>query len=234
MDKVGAVVFHILVTISALLFMSLLMGKRHLGDLSPLDFIILIALGTVAGASIADPESDLVTSLAGIILLGIIQISVSLITLKNRRLQHEVNFKPTVLVENGTIIKGNLKKVQLPVEILLQMLREKEVFDINQIELAIFEPQGKLSILKKPEYQPLKPHQINIAAAPNQILTPVILEGELQTDILRQMGFSVSQIEEFREQNKGRLDTVFIAFMDKNRKLYVINENAQENGVFLH
>lgn len=234
MDKVGAVFFHILVTMSALLFMSLLMGKRHLGELSPLDFIVSITIGTVAGASIADPESDLFTSVAAIILLGLFQVIVSWIALKNRKLQHKVNFEPTVLVENGTIIKGNLKKVRLPVEILLQMLREKEVFDINEIELAIFEPQGKLSVLKKPEFQPIKPYQLNIAATPNQILTPVILEGELQTDILKQMGFSTNQIDEFREQNKDRLDNVFVAFMDKNRKLYVINESAQENGVFLH
>lgn len=234
MDKVGAVSFHVLITMSALLLISISMGKRHLGELSPLDFIVSITIGAVAGASIAVPESDLVGTLVAILLLGLFQITVSWITLKSRKLQHKVSLTPTVLVENGAIIKKSLKKVRIPIEMLLQMLREKEIFDINEVELAIFEPQGKLSVLKKPEYQPLKPHQLNIAAAPNQILTPVILEGELQTDVLKQMGFSVEQIDEFREQNKDRLDNVFVAFMDKNRKLYVINDNVQTNDVFLH
>lgn len=234
METLGVTVFHLVATMTVLLGIWLLMGKRQLGELSPLDFIISVVMGTVAGAGVIDPRIDLVSVIVSITLLGLIQIAVSWLSLKNRKLQYKVNFEPTVMVENGIIIKENLKKARLPLETLLQLLREKGVFDIKELELAILEPQGKLSVLKKPEYQPLKPHQVNITADSNQILTPVILEGELQTKTLKKMGFSDSQIEEFYSLHGDKLHHVFVAFMDKNRKLYVVNDNAKENGIFLH
>lgn len=234
MQTVGITVFHIIVTMIVLLMMSLLMGKRHLGELTPLDFIVSITIGTVAGAGIVDPSIDLATVVISIIIIGLSQFVISWVTMKNRKIQHKIMFEPTVLIENGIIIKANLQKVRLTLESMLSLLRDKGVFDITEVELAILEPHGKLSILKKAEFKPLNAAQMNINVAPNKILTPIIIEGELQTKNLEQMGFSAPQIEELAKQYQDTLANVFIAFMDQNRKLYVINQDAQEIGIFRH
>lgn len=234
MQTVGITVFHIIVTMIALLAMSLLMGKRHIGELTPLDFIVSITIGTVAGAGIVDPSIDLATVVISIVGIGFAQFIISWVTMKNRKFQHSIMFEPTVIIENGIIIKANLQKVRLPLESVFGLLRDKGIFDINEVELAILEPHGKLSILKKAEYQPLNAAQLNFTVTPNKILTPVIIEGELQTKNLEQMGFSALQIEELGKQYKDTLANVFVAFMDQNRKLYVINQDAQETGIFRH
>lgn len=234
METLGVTVFHLVATMTVLLGIWLLMGKRQIGELSPLDFIIGITVGTIAGAGVIDPRIDFAGVIVSIALLGLMQIGVSWLSLKNRKLQYKVNFEPIVMIENGLIIKENLRKARLPLEILLQLLREKDVFDINEVELAILEPQGRLSVLKKPEYQPLKPRQVNVTVDPNQILTPVIFEGELQTKTLKKMGFSDNQIDEFHSLHGDKLNHIFVAFMDKNRKLYVIHDDARESGLFLH
>ena len=234
MQTLGITVFHIIVTMIVLLAMSLLMGKRHVGELTLLDLIVSITIGTVAGAGIVDPSIDLVTVVISIVILGFAQYIISWVTIKDRKLQRKIMHEPTVLIENGVIIKANLQKVRLPLESVLGLLREKEIFDITEVELAILEPHGKLSVLKKAKFKPLNASQVNLAVPSNKILTPVIIEGELQTKNLEQMGFSASQIEEFGKQYQEILANVFVAFMDQDRKLYDFNQDAKEKGIFCH
>jgi len=223
-----------LAIMAVLLVVWLAMGKRQLGDLTPFDFAVSITAGTVAGAGIADPRIGLGETVVGLILLGILQIALSWLSLKYRFIHHRLHHEPTVLVENGQIIKTNLRLVRLTAEMLLSLLREKEVFDITEVELAVLEPHGKLSVLKKAEFLPLSASRMNVTVAPNRILIPVILEGQLQEKVLTQMGFSREQIVELKQQYNADLHEVFVALMDKNQQLHIIKEEAQESGIFLH
>ncbi len=234
MEVLGVTAFRVITTMAVLLVIWLIMGQRQIAELSPFDFAISITIGTVAGANIADTRIDMGGGLIAIILLGLLQILVNWLTLKYRSLQYKVNFEPLVMVENGQILRKNLRKARLSIEMLLQLLREKDVFNITEVELAVLEPHGKLSVLKKAEFLPLKPNQLNIKIDPNRILVPVILEGELQEKVLKKMGFSSQQIETFHGEYKDKLDNVFVAFMDKEYKVYITKNDFQENGVFLH
>ena len=122
----------------------------------------------------------------------------------------------------------------MSVEILLQLLRERDVFDITTVELAVLEPHGRVSVLKKAEHMPLTPSQVNFNVSSNSILVPVILEGKLQEAALTKMGLSAQQIEEFRRLHQDTIHNVFIAFMDQNKQLHVIHDDVREQGVFLH
>jgi len=234
MDSVGAIVFRVVATMIVIVGVWLIMGHRQIGELSPMNFIISITAGAVAGAAIADQRIELGAALVSLVLLGVLQIALEWSAMKNRFIYNKINLQPTVLVENGQILKCNLKKLRITVETLLQLLRDKEVFDISEVEVAIMEPQGTLSVLKKAEYQPLTPKQINVKVAPNQILVPVVIEGELQEQVLKEMGFSAGQIEEFRLHNQKELCKVYVAFMDRNKNLHVINEDVKQTGSFLH
>lgn len=234
MEKLGVIAFSVFATMTVLLVVWLVMGKRQLGELTPFDFAVSITAGTVAGAGIADPRIELGHTLVALILLGLLQVALSFLSVKFRAVYNKMSNEPTVLVENGQIIKKNLWEVRLTAEMLLQLLREKDVFDITEVELAVLEPHGKLSVLKKAEYLPLTPSSVKLSVAPNKILLPVILEGELQEEVLKKMGFSDGQIATFKEQHKDSLHDVFIAFMDKNQQLHIIKEGVEESGTFLH
>ncbi|MDR3563006.1 MAG: DUF421 domain-containing protein [Negativicutes bacterium] len=234
MEQLGVIGFKVVAVMAVLLIVWLAMGSRQLGDLSPFDFIVSITAGTVAGAGIADPRIGLAETIVALILLAGLQIILSWISLKFRVVHNKLNYNPTVLVENGQIIKANLKAVRLTAEMLLQLLREKDVFDVTEVELAVLEPHGKLSVLRKAEFLPLTARQMNVSVAPNKILTPVILEGHLQDAVLRKMGFSQRQIVELEEKCGADLQNIFIAFMDKDRQLYIVNEDARDSGAFLH
>jgi len=234
METLGGTAFHAIVSMAAMLLIWLIMGKRQIGELSPFDFAVSITAGTVVGAGIADPRIELSRTIVALVVLGILQVGISWLGIKFRKVHRYISSEPTVLVENGQIIKANLAKVRVPVEILLQMLREKDVFDVTEVEVAIFEPHGKLSVLKKAEYLPVTPQQLQLTVGANRILVPIILEGELQSELLKKMGFSLQEIDDFRQKYRDRIDDVFIAFMDKQHNLHITEDNIQENNVFFH
>ncbi len=234
MGELGSIVFTVVATMAVLVTIWLVAGKRQMADLTPLDFAMSITAGTVAGASIADPRIELGHALAALVVLGATQVAVSWISMKYRGVYTRINYAPTVVVEDGQLIKANLRGARMTAEMLLQMLREKDVFDITEVELAILEPTGRLSVLKKAEYLPLTARRLGREVAPNRVLVPVVLEGELQEAALSKLGFSAGQIEEFRGRYGERLEEVFVAFMDREGQLHVVREDVAENGSFLH
>lgn len=234
METLGITLFRVVAGMGVLLIILLVTGRRQVAEFSSFDFLTSITIGAVAGALIVDPRIELVSSLIALLALGVMQLFFAWMSIKVRPFNHKLNFKPLTLVEDGQIIKNNLRKVRMPVETLLQLLREKDVFDITIVELAILEPYGRLSVLKKAEHQPLTPSQVNFTVNPNSVLVPVILEGKLQESALTEMGFSSRQIEEFRRQHEDSIHNVFIAFMDQNKRLHVIHDDARGQSVFLH
>ena len=232
MEHLGVISFRILASIGLMLIVWLAVGQRQVGELSPADLIISIMVGSVAGSAISDPQVDLGGTLVTIALLTMIQFTIHWFFIKCRKLCRKVHYEPLVMVENGQFIKANLKRARLPVESLFHLLRDKDVFDLSEVELAILEPSGNLSVLKKAEYQPVTPAQMNMKVAPNRILVPVVLEGELQGSVLKGLGFTEAQIEEFRRQHKNEFADIFVACMDKERNIHICRENVRENGTF--
>lgn len=234
METLGITMFRVVAGMGVLLVIMLATGLRPVSEFSSFDFLISITIGAVAGALIVDPRLELVSSLVALLALGGMQLFFGWLNIKIRPVNRKLNFTPLLLVNNGQIIKENLRKVRMPVETLLQLLREKDVFDITMVELAVLEPYGRLSVLKKAEHLPLTPSQVNFSVNPNSILVPVILEGELQEEALSEMGLSQAQIEEFRRQHQAGIQNIFIAFMDQNKRLHIVNEDARGSSALLH
>jgi len=232
-DELGAIFFRVTATVVVLVAVWLATGKRRLADLTPLDLGLSVIAGTVAGAGIADLRIGMGRTVAALALLGLIQIGASRLSGKHRGSFTRLNYRPVALVENGRIIKANLRRAGMTAETLLQLLREKDVFDITTVELAVLEPTGKLSVLKKAEFLPVTASSLGQKAAPNRILVPVVLEGELQERTLANLGFSPAEVENFRRQYGDRLENVFIALMDKAGQIHVVGEDGKESGAFL-
>ena len=233
MESLGGIAFLTIGAMTGIMFVLCITGKRHMRDLNPVDFAVSITAGTVAGAGIADSRIDLSRTIIALILLGLLRLLVSWLNIKFRCIQNRIHPKPLTLVENGQIIKNNLAKVRMTVEILLQLLRDKGIFDISEVEVAIFESQGTLSVLNKSEYLPVTPKQLKLPTEPNRILIPVILEGKLQIELLKRMGFSAYEIERFRSQYKDRIDDVFIAFIDRQHRIHIVYDDTREQEIFV-
>ncbi|SES95293.1 Uncharacterized membrane protein YcaP, DUF421 family [Natronincola peptidivorans] len=165
-----------------------IMGKRPIGELPVFDFLVIITMGSVVGADIADPDIEHMPTIFAIIILALLQNIVSRWVLKHRRFGRFISFEPTLIIENGRFIVKNIKDIKYSIDEVLMMLREKDIFNFNDVKYAIVESNGKLTVLKKTEVQPLTPKDMSIIPEEEGIPTIIVLEGridEKSLDILK-------------------------------------------------
>ena len=213
---------RIVTIIPLLLFMTLFMGKRAIGELPVFDFLIVVILGAVVGADIADPNIKHLPTAIAIIAIGILQRIVANWKISNRKIGKLLTFEPTVVLQNGKFVYKNLKKIRYSIDNILQMLREKNVFDINEVETAIIEANGALSVLKKPQKNSVTLEDMNIIKPTSSISFPVIIEGTVYSDALSDVNLDEAWLkQELDKQGVNDLKDVFFASINRNLELHV-------------
>ncbi len=214
--------FRVVTTFLFLMIVSLALGKRYLGELSIFDFVVAITLGSVAGANLVNPESFDANSLLAIAGLSLIHIILSQLVLKNRKIGHLITLDPTIVIQNGVILRENLSKIRYTVDDLMSQLREKDIFDLKEVEFAILEPNGTLSALKKSQYQPLTPRDIGISTPYKGLPIPLILEGQILYKGLNVADLSYEWlIEKLTQMGYKSPEEIFLALLDTQGELYI-------------
>ncbi|WP_027963785.1 DUF421 domain-containing protein [Halalkalibacillus halophilus] len=228
------VVFGRIITILPLLLIVIIyMGKRAVGQLPIFDFLIIITLGSIVGADIADPGVNHLPTAFAVVLIGVIQKIVSKLKLQNRRFGKLLTFEPTVIIQDGKLLPENLKKESYSIDSILQMLREKDVFDVSEVETATIEANGALSVLKKPAHLGVTIEDLNLSKSSN-LQFPVIMEGEVYENVLQQFGLSSRWVyQELEKKGIKKVDEVFFASINNQLELFVSPANVKTNVPFI-
>lgn len=204
------------------LVMTLLTGRRKVGEIPVFDFLIVITLASVVGADIADPGIKHLPTAYAVILIILIQYLYGVLIIKNRKLGKLLTFEPVVVIENGQFVKSSLRRLKYSVDIILTMLREKDVFDVGEVEFAIIESTGKLSVLKKSQFQPVTAKEIKLNTSYKGLSIPLIVEGEIYEDNLKKLELSLDWLyEQLKKSNINSEKHVFYAAIDTEGQLYI-------------
>ncbi|MEH7011427.1 DUF421 domain-containing protein [Neobacillus niacini] len=154
-----------------------LMGKREIGELSILDLVVFIMIGELAIVAIDDPEQSLIQTTIPMVLLMIIQIAMATISLKSKRFRDIVDGKPTIIINRGKIDEEAMRKQRYNFDDLLTQLREKDIRSIGDVEFAILESSGSLSVIEKMSNGNGKPQE-------GDITIPLIIDGCIEEENL--------------------------------------------------
>ena len=221
---------RILTILPLMLFIALYMGKRSIGELPVFDFLVIIVLGSVVGADIADPNVPHIHTAVAIILIGIFQKVVSKAVINHRKLGHLITFEPTIVIQDGKFIVKNLKKIRYSIDNVLQMLREKDVFDISDVHLGIIEANGKLSILKVDNKESVTLEDLNLNKKSPSISYPVIIDGIIYEDTLKKLKLNKTWLQQqLLNANIKNNETVFFASINDKKELHISPKNFLEN-----
>ena len=136
---------------------------------------------------------------------------------------------PTVVIQNGKIIKESLKKVKFDINDLLEECRNNNVFDLNQINYALMEANGKLSVLLKPEYLPLTPNDMKVKVNKNGLVANVIIDKKIMKENLLQMGKDEKWLMKELKIKGFSLDDVLLGTLDIDNKLTIYKQKENEN-----
>ncbi|MCA1012311.1 DUF421 domain-containing protein [Halobacillus halophilus] len=178
---------RIVTILPILLVIGLIMGKRAIGKLPVFDFLVVLVLGSVVGADIANPNVDHIHTIVAMIAIALLQKFIIRNKLRNRKLGKLLTFEPTVVVYNGEIVEKNIKSIHYSIDNILQMLRQKDVYHINDVELALIEANGLMSVKLKPEKEKITRGDLHLPYRGGGYDIPLIMDGTLQKDILERL-----------------------------------------------
>ncbi|MFK4388979.1 uncharacterized membrane protein YcaP (DUF421 family) [Peribacillus frigoritolerans] len=216
------VILRSITSFSLLLVGTKILGKQTISQMTMFDFVATISLGAIA-ANLAFNTSIKVhhTIIAFTIYIAIIFL-MALISLKNSKGRKFLAGDPTIVMQNGKILEGNMNKMRYTLDYLNQQLRERDIFNIEEVLFAIVETNGTLTVLKKPQFRNVTKQDLMIPVMPEQKLPiELIMDGEIIKENLKQNNITFSWLEsELIKRNLLKHDVVY-AVLAANGNLYV-------------
>lgn len=197
------------------------MGKRQIGQLQPFELVIAIMISELASLPMQDTRIPLIHGIIPIITLLILEIILSVLQLKSEMARSILCGKPTILINNGKIDYYALKNQRVNINDLLEELRLKNFFNINDIEFAILETSGQLSIIPKTPLNPTTKKDLNIKSSQEVLPVTLILDGKTNYKSLNLINKDYNWlVNELKKQGIDSPKNAFIAILDSNQKFY--------------
>lgn len=202
-----------------LFFVTKLIGKKQVSELSLFDYAIGISIGNFAAEMTVNLEQNYLYGIIAVISFGIISYIVSYITMNSINLRRFFMGTPTIVIQNGNIIKSNLIKTKLDLNDLLEQCRGNGYFDISEIDYAIFEANGKLSILPKAPYKGVINKDMKIKGDKSSLCANIIIDGKIIKNNLYNMKKDINWLEKELKIRGFKLNDVLLATLDNSEKL---------------
>lgn len=207
-----------------------IMGKREVGQLSAFDLVVAIMIAELAAMSIENIDMPLHEGIIPIFTLVALEILLSFVSLKSHTLRGVVDGSPSILIANGKILEKELRRQRYNVSDLLGQLREKDVPNIADVQYAVLETSGELSVLLKPEKRPVTPQDLGIPTKYEGMPTPLIFDGHIHVKNLHGLHLDEKWLlNEIKKQGIERIQDVLYASLDTTGQLY-ISEKDKAKG----
>lgn len=218
MDFINVILTSILSAL-ALFIIAKLLGHKQMAQLDFFDYITGITIGSIA-AELATELEEPWKPLIAMIVYGGITLALALITNKIPKLRKYINGTPTIFMDNGKLYRKNMKKAKIDLSEFMVMCRQEGYFNLNDIQTAVFEYNGRLTILPKATKRPVNPLDINLVPSPEKINTEVIMDGKVLTENLKRMGLNFEWLEkELKIQGFKNAKEIFLGICDENKTL---------------
>lgn len=181
------VILVALLSVAALFIVTKIMGHKQVAQLDFFDYVSGITIGSI-GAELATELEAPERPLIALGIYGLASMGLNLIAHKLPKTRKYINGTPTFLFNDGKLYRKNLKQAKLDLSEFMLLCREQGYFDLGEIQTAVFEHNGKLSILPKAKNRPATPEDLNIAAKPTYLGVEVIMDGRIMGENLSRIG----------------------------------------------
>jgi uncharacterized membrane protein YcaP (DUF421 family) len=211
-------------TISAIFILfaiTRLLGKKQISQLTFFEYVTGITIGDLAGFISTNVKEHFMNGFTAMFLWAFIPFMLDKATLKSKKLRDLFEGTSTIVIQDGNIIEENLKKERYTAEELLEQLRGKNVFRMADVEFAILEATGELSVMLKKEHQPVTPADLNMKVNPEKMPRTIIMDGVIMKETLYLSGLSRDWLERKLKERRLTPDKVFLAQVDSAGELYI-------------
>lgn len=225
-NEIGQVIIRGLLSLVTLFLVTKMLGKKQVSQLSLFDYVVGISIGNFAAEMTINLESHYLSGIIAVLIFGGIAYLVSVLTMKSIVMRRYFMGIPTVLIEHGNLIKKNLKKVKFDINDLLEECRGNGYFDISQIEYAIMEANGKVSILPKSLYQPTTRQDLNLKKELTGIFANVIIDGKIMHQNLKNTNHDEKWLNQQLKVKGKKISDILLATIDINSNLKLYDDSG--------
>ncbi len=198
-----------------------LMGKRQIGQLQPYELVIIILLADMTVTPMNNTGIPLLSGIVPVLTLVLLQVILSYSSLKSERVRGMICGTPTVLIANGKIVEKEMKRLRYNINDLLEQLRAKNTPNIADVEFAILETSGQLSVIPKSQKRPVVPEDINLATKYEGIPITLVIDGYVFHDNLIKNNLSEKWLrEELKKFGIDDIKNVLFASLDTQGNLF--------------
>ncbi|MBT2689570.1 DUF421 domain-containing protein [Bacillus sp. ISL-47] len=207
--------------VGVLFVITKLIGKKQISELSFFEYVSGITIGSIAGEIIMGLDNHWASGILSIMIFGLVTLFADILSLKSKSFRDFFEGKGTVFIKDGKILEDNLKKERYSIDDLSSLLRQQNVFKATDVEFAVLEPRGDLSIMLKKENQPLTPKDLQMNVAQEKEPQTVIMDGVILNDPLAESGKTRKWLNMEIEKLGLTLDNIFLGQIDSYGELTV-------------
>ncbi|AIF50904.1 DUF421 domain-containing protein [Pelosinus sp. UFO1] len=205
-----------------LLIFTRILDKSQVGQLTFYEYVSGITIGSLAGTIAATDPDKLWSSYYDLVLFVVLTYLVSVCTIKSRPFRKLIEGSPSIIIEDGRIIKENMRPLRFDLDELNAMLRGKDIVDISEVQYAILETTGEMSIIKKSAFQPLTKSDMNIHLPNPTLPIEIIMDGEIIEKNLAKQNLSHEWLEkQLVQQNIKSASQVMYGVIDSKGQLFI-------------
>lgn len=222
MSEATAVAIRGVLTFLSLLVLSRVLGKAHMAQLTFFEYVGAITIGSIASELTIDTTSRPWPMFVGLLVWTSMTLLAQFTSLKSRWLGQMLDGEPVIVIQNGQILEKNLGMLRLRAGDLQSMLRQQGIFDPKEVEFAILETRGDLSVLKRSQYRSVSAKDLNLPTEYEGISIELVVDGQIQHQNLKRMNMDIAWLKQhLKAERNARLEDVYYASINSQGKLYV-------------
>lgn len=220
--KISEIIIRSILAFIILLFLGRLVGRKLISRITFFDFLIGVTLGSLAVRIALGDESSFYLSILSGVIITLMVILTDILNIKSYKFRKIEEGEPVIIIKNGRILDSNLKKVRISLNKLIMMLREKNVFDISDVNFAIIENDGELSVMLKSGSQNVTAADLKIPEKKMSLTLDLIIDGKIIYDNLnKSMHDKFWLTEQLSRIDIASENDVFYACLTPYNNLYV-------------
>ncbi|CDF03025.1 MAG: DUF421 domain-containing protein [Ruminococcus sp.] len=220
---IRSILLYILVILSVRL-----MGKRQLGELQPSELVITILISNIATLPLEDLHIPLITGITPILALMCFEVIMSHIIMKFSRFRCIVSGRPKIIISNGVINQKVMKDLRYTIDDLMTALRGNGVFSPEEVQFAIVETTGSISVLKKAELDTVTCRDMKIKTENSDPPQIIITDGKLLESSVKSVGLTMKWLEKTLNKEKKQIQNIFLMTADNSGKYYIVEKGEED------
>ena len=218
-----SIVLYILV-----LIVMRLMGKREIGQLQPFELAIAIMIADLASIPMTEIGIPIYYGIVPILGLLMMHMFISFLNMKSIKAREILCGRPSILIYRGKIIEKELKKQRFTINELEERLRGNDVFNIGDVEYAILETSGQVTVIQKPEKRNVTPEDLNITPDYQGIPYDLVVDGKVMTENLKELGKNYKWLEKQTEKFNMKPEEALVVTLDAKGQIFC---QKKEKGI---